>query len=65
MQILFVACLNKRTMESPIPLYENMVFASNLLAPRTVMRFPLFNSYRRHCAHHALRSEFKQDAAMM
>lgn len=39
-----------RTMERPMPLYEYMVLASSLEAPRTVMRFPLFSSYSRHCS---------------
>ena len=36
-------------MESPMPLYEYMVLAKSLEAARTVMRFPLFNSNKRHC----------------
>lgn len=33
-----------------MPLYEYMVLASSLEAPRTVMRLPLFSSYSRHCS---------------
>ena len=39
----------QRTMDSPMPRYENMVLASSLDAPRTVMRLPLLSSYSRHC----------------
>ena len=38
-----------RTMERPMPLYENMVLASSFEAALTVMRLPLFSSYKRHC----------------
>lgn len=37
-------------MDRPMPRYENMVLASSLDAPRTVMRLPLFSSYSRHCS---------------
>lgn len=44
-----------RTMERPMPLYEYMVLASSLEAALTVMRFPLFNSKRRHCSKQGLK----------
>jgi hypothetical protein len=36
-------------MDKPMPLYENITFASSLEAAPTVILFPLFSSYNRHC----------------